>query len=289
MKRSDINIGSKEDLIKIIEELWKDASSAYYNYNKIQDYGKLYHKYSEEMQQSPNYHHWEYKTAQEALFMALARLYDLSGGASLKWLLKECIKHVEEKSGLFPEYSAEYDLDGESYSIQYICKIRKNEECYFDNVQTEKKVEIKKEIARKKRFNLEHFITKTTEENFCKKVDDNAFVELELDIETCLVFFKYKLEKMNVQINNLKKLRNKIYAHKDPGTIFEKENILNQHPLDWESIKELMEYSVELLQFLLRAIRYYSIADVQLVYKNDLEDSLKLIHFALEYGVYDKF
>lgn len=94
---------------------------------------------------------------------------------------------------------------------------------------------------------------------------------------------------MNVQINNLKKLRNKIYAHKDSGTIFEKENILNQYPLDWENIKELMEYSVELLQFLLKAIRYYSIADVQSVYKNDLEDSLKLIHFALEYGVHDEF
>lgn len=35
MKRSDINIGSKEDLIKVIEELWKDASSAYYNYSNF--------------------------------------------------------------------------------------------------------------------------------------------------------------------------------------------------------------------------------------------------------------
>jgi hypothetical protein len=280
MEKDKIN--SKEELIKIIEELWNDALSAYYNYNKIQDYRKLYHKYSEEMGQSPNYHSWEYKAAHEVLFMALARLYDLSGGASLKWLLGECIKKVKEKSGLFSEYSAEYDLDGESYNILYMCKIMENEESYFNN-----KEEIKKKIKQQKNLNPDRFI-KTGEENICTR-EGNPFVRIELSLEECLCFYNRKINGMKIQIENLKELRNKKYAHKDCETILKGECFKKEFPLYWKNIKDLMEYSVDLLQFLSEALHCYFIPDIESAYNNDLEDSLKLIHFALEYGGYDKF
>jgi len=168
--------------------------------------------------------------------------------------------------GLFFQYSIEV------FKMPYMCRIKENEESCFKNNE-----KVLKEINKQKNMNLECFVTPATD----TKRNDNHFVEIGLSLEDCLKFYNCKFKKMNKKIEGLIKLRNKRYAHKDPQAIFEKETFFKNSPSGKE-IKELIDYSIDLLNFFFKALRHPHSQDIQYICNNDLEDSLKLIRFALE-------
>ena len=93
----------KDELLKLAEELFREAFDANSYFLIMQQYGKHSKKYKAEMDLSPAFYNIVYNALQVACFMELAKLYDKTGGVfTIGSLLKDCQANIS----LFPEYRA---------------------------------------------------------------------------------------------------------------------------------------------------------------------------------------
>ena len=132
----------KDELLKLAEELFREAFDANSYFLIMQQYGKHSKKYKAEMDLSPAFYNIVYNALQVACFMELAKLYDKTGGVfTIGSLLKDCQANIS----LFPEYRAikEIEVDGEKYTFQipYQHELKPDEERFFEEqVQSQREI-----------------------------------------------------------------------------------------------------------------------------------------------------
>ena len=90
---------NKDELLKLAEELFREAFDANSYFLIMQQYGKHSHKYKAEMNVSPAFYNIVFNALQIACFMELAKLYDKTDGVfTIGSLLKNCKANIS----LFP-------------------------------------------------------------------------------------------------------------------------------------------------------------------------------------------
>ena len=256
---------SKDKLLKLAEELFREAFDANSYFLIMKQYGKYSEKYKAEMDLSPAFYNIVYNALLVACFMELAKLYDKTGGVfTIGSLLKNC----KENISLFPEYRAvtEIEAEGEKYTLQipYQHELKPDEERFF-----EEQVRSQRDIL--KLFNLEY--TRETP------------VVVDLKFSEYLSLYQKKFSALSKKQENIRIQRNKLYAHNDSSRLLE-EDISTQAPIHYSDIQELIDFALSVTQLIIACLtdvykaRQYTNID-------DWECTLMLAQLGLKYQDYD--
>ena len=256
---------SKDKLLKLAEELFREAFDANSYFLIMKQYGKYSEKYKAEMDLSPAFYNIVYNALLVACFMELAKLYDKTGGVfTIGSLLKNC----KENISLFPEYRAvtEIEAEGEKYTLQipYQHELKPDEERFF-----EEQVRSQRDIL--KLFNLEY--TRETP------------VVVDLKFSEYLSLYQKKFSALSKKQENIRIQRNKLYAHNDSSRLLE-EDISTQAPIHYSDIQELIDFALSVTQLIVACLtdvykaRQYTNID-------DWECTLMLAQLGLKYQDYD--
>lgn len=216
----------KEKLIYLVEQFYQEALSANSYYSILQQYAEYQKKHLTEMQVSPAFYTITHNALVEALFMNLAKIYDLQKDAiNIRQLLEKC----ENNIGFFPEYEITIPIDGEERIETVLDQhtVKQNEEWYF-----------KEEVEKQNKFAEALGLQGTP-------------VVVKLTIEQYFDFYYKKFCSLNPKIENLRVQRNKIYAHNDRESIFDIDTVIKKNPLNMVDIQVLIEYALEVSRFLL--------------------------------------
>lgn len=162
-------------------------------------------------------------------FMELAKLYD-NNGISLGTLLSAC----KENETIFPEYreKIEYVIDGETYTseVPYQHKLRPSEEIFF------------KEEVEAQRILYGIFSDEDVSKIPVQK--DFTFSEL-LDL------YHMRFNSLSKKKENLRVQRNKIYAHNDEDNRFNNKLVLQQYPISFPDVKELIGFALDVTRMVI--------------------------------------
>lgn len=247
----------KEKLIYLVEQFYQEALSANSYYLILQQYAENQKKHLTEMQASPAFYTITHNALIEALFMNLAKIYDLQKDAiDIRQLLEKCKKNIE----FFPEYEINIPTDGEERIETLLDQhtVKQNEEWYFkDEVETQNK--------------------------FAEALGlQGTPVVVKLTIEQYFDFYDKKFCSLNPKIKNLRVQRNKIYAHNDSESIFDIDAVIKKNPLNMADIRVLIEYALEVSRFLLGRLTRILKPDK---YGNidDLGNTLRLVQIGEKY------
>lgn len=256
----------KETIIKIAEELYQEAFDANAYFIIMKQYSVLYRKYKEEFQLSPAFYSMTYQAMQKACFMELAKIFDTSKDAiSLGYLLQQSQENIE----LFPEFRGISTIISEgiqySFPIYYQHHLKRKEECFFED-----EVEFQRKVY--KLFDL--------------KSTDTTPVHVNLTFPQFLELYQKRFRSLSKKQDNIRKQRNKIYAHNDLERILDENSFLEKNPIYYQDIEEMIEFSCECIGLILGALtgkqrttKYLNI--------DDLENTLNVVRLGLKYQEYD--
>ena len=133
---------TKDEILKMAEELYQEAFDANSYYLIMKQYGQNYNDYESAFRLSPAFYQIVFNALQNACFMELAKLYDKSNDVfSIGSLIEECEKNLS----LFPEYREikvdEFDGQKHISKIPYQHELKKTEECFYkDQVESQREI-----------------------------------------------------------------------------------------------------------------------------------------------------
>lgn len=184
-----------EKLVQYAKELHQEAFDANAYFLIMQQYGKLWQEYKDEMQLSKAFYSVVYEALQKACFMEIAKLYDKSNKVvSIDSLLRDC----QNNPSLFPEYRDTILIEdnGNTYScsIRYQHHLKSSEECFF-------KSEVESQRAIFKAFDIPNA--------------DSTPVTIELTFTEFLDLYRKRFHSLSKKQECVREQRNKIYAHND--------------------------------------------------------------------------
>lgn len=255
---------SKDELLKLAEELFREAFDANSYFLIMKQYGKYSDKYKAEMDLSPAFYNIVYNALLVACFMELAKLYDKTGGVfTIGSLLKDC----EENISLFPKYRAikEIEVDGEKYSLQipYQCELKDTEERFF-----EEQVKHRKDVL------------KLFDEN-----NENRTITVDVTFPEYLDLYQKRFCALSKKTENLRRQRAKLYAHNDEKRL-SGEDILKKAPLLYSDIQELIDFALSVTQLIIACLTdIYKVGQYTNI--DDWEGTLMLAQLGLKYQDYD--
>lgn len=216
----------KEKLIYLVEQFYQESLSANSYYSILQQYAENQKKHLKEMQVSPAFYTITHNALVEALFVNLAKIYDLQKDAiNIRQLLEKCKNNIE----FFPEFEINIPIDGKEHieTVMDQHTVKQNEEWYF-----------KDEVKKQKKFAEALGLQETP-------------VVVGLTIEQYFDFYDKKFCSLSSIIENLRIQRNKIYVHNDRESIFDIDAVIKTNPLNMADIRILIEYALEVSRFLL--------------------------------------
>lgn len=255
---------SKDELLKLAEELFREAFDANSYFLIMKQYGKYSDKYKAEMNLSPSFYNIVYNALLVACFMELAKLYDKSSGVfTIGSLLKDCKANIS----LFPEYRAirEIEVDGEKYTLQipYQCELKATEERFF-----EEQVKHRKDVL------------KLFDEN-----NENRTITVDVTFPEYLDLYQKRFCALSKKTENLRRQRVKLYAHNDKKRL-SGEDILKKAPLLYSDIQELIDFALSVTQLIIACLTDIYKAE-QYTNIDDWEGTLMLAQLGLKYQDYD--
>lgn len=257
---------NKENLIKIAEQLYQEAFNANAYYIIMDQYKCFLKKYNTEMKVSPAFYQTIQSALLEACFIENAKLYDASKEAiTVGSLLQECQNNIT----LFPEYRATITIDhnGRKYSfpIPYSHYLKPEEECFFKNqVESQRKI-----------FEILYIPS-----------PEPSPIQVDLTFREFLDLYQKRFRALSKKRENLREQRNKIYVHNDKEEINDINDILKNNPISFSDIKELIDFALDCIGFIIGVLTDVSRAR-QYVNIKDWERTLMLVRSGLKHQGYD--
>lgn len=256
----------KEMLTRYARELYQGAFDANQYFLLMQQYKQHRQNYLAEIQLSPVFYGVVYGALQKACFMEIAKLYDQSSDVvSIDFLLKEC----QENISLFPEYRNHFTIkdDGKEYSfpIPYQHQLRPEEERFFkDRVESQRAI-----------FEILHMPESET-----------APVTIDLTFQEFLELYRKRFHSLKKKRLYVHVQRNKIYAHNDQKRVKDIDSVLNNNPITYSDIQELIDFALDcsglILGILTGEENVTQYADI-----NDWDNTLWVAQLGLKYQEYD--
>lgn len=256
---------SKEELLKLAEELFYEAFKANSYFLIMKQYRNYSEKYKAEMNLSPVFYNTVFNALNVACLMELAKLYDKSEGTfTIGSLLKDCRENISLFSELY--FFRWIDEDGEECisELPYQHKVKLGEEYFF-----ERQLRGKRDIL--KLFDAEY--------------SEEMPIAVDLKLSEYLEFYQTKFRALSKKQANIRIQRNKLYAHNDPSKLIG-EDISNKAPVHYSDIQELIDFALGVTQLI--------IASITGIYKegqysdiDDWESTLMLAKLGLKYKLYD--
>lgn len=241
-----MNLEQKKKIMKMIEFLWRSTFDANGYFQIIKQFEDNRIKYSDEMGISSAFYLHTYNALVIATFSEVSRLYDKGGNTNLKILINYCEKHILLIQKIWDE----------------------------NNINEEKK--------------FYHTFKEDEKEFFNKELDANLFPTecIKLSLETKFKLFRWKYNKLNQVVENLKSQRDKIYSHNDAKTIESMDLYIEKYPISIENMELLIVFSLEYLQFLIAIITNRN-RPSQAINIDDWESTLMLVRLGDKYSEYD--
>lgn len=257
---------TKEEILKMAEELYQEAFDANSYYLLMTQFGDNSKKYNSEFHLSPAFYSVVFNALQSACFMEIAKLFEKDKKVfSIGSLVKECKNNLS----FFPEYRAikEYEFDGQKYTFQipYQHTLKPNEECFFKDI-----VNSQREIF--KLFNVNS--------------TDKSPVMVNLKFPEFLELYYKRFCGLSKKMENIRVQRNKIYAHNDTVKLSGSENILKKNPVYYADLRELIDFALDATKLIIACLTDVCRADS---YNNinDWENTLMFAKLGLKYRDYD--
>lgn len=257
---------TKKDILRMAEELYKEAFDANAYYLIMKQYYGNSKKYNSEMRLSPAFYQVVFNALQISCFMELAKLFDKSDNVfSIGSLIKECQNNL----CLFPEYRSieECEFDGKKYTFQvpYQHKLKKEEECFF-----KEQVKSQREILKL----------------FDSQLSDTPPVIIDLKFSEFLGLYYKRFCALSKKQENIRVQRNKIFAHNDTVKLLGIDDFVKRNPVYYTDIQELIVFALDVTKLIIACLTDVYKADS---YRNidDWEGTLMLAKLGLKYQDYD--
>lgn len=240
-----------------------EAFQANCYYNIILQYRKNIKIYHDEMNYSSAFYSYTFNALVVATFMELAKIYDNHKSAiNIIKLMDLC----RENLSLFPKQKeVSINIEGEEtmMKLPYEHEVKLDEYDFFQ-----------KEIESSKLFN--------------KLFSDAEIpIKAEMTIERYFELYKWKYSKIKPKIENLRKQRNKIYAHNDPKSFENMEAIILDYPLKDSDVESLITFALEYCQFVIALLTGVNKASEPINIK-DWQNTLKLVQIGSKYHKLEK-
>lgn len=257
----------KDELIKLAEGLHQEAFDANAYFMIMQQYKENRIEYTQEMQLSPAFYSIIYQALQKACFIEIAKLYDKTQRVvNVGSLIQFC----KENLSLFPEYrkNIEYEEGGRKYTfkIPYQHHLKPTEECFL-----KEKVQSQREILR----------------IFDVPSANTIPIQVDLTFQELLELYQKRFCSLSKMQENIRMQRNKIYAHNDKESLLDEDIVINNNPVFYKDIQELIDFALDITQMILGILtnkiqaRKYSNVD-------DWAGTLMLARLGLKYQEYDR-
>lgn len=238
----------KEHIVKLAEELHREAFDANSYYLIMKQYTQSRAKYKEAMSISPAFYSVVYDALQKACFMEIAKLYDKSNDTvSIGSLLKLCV----ENKDYFSEYREIIEIEDDGVQYEFPTKYQhwlkpEEERFYADEVRNQREL--------LKIFGVEDA--------------DNNPVQVDLTFSEFVELLQKRFRSLSKKQEAVTVQRNKIYAHNDGERMLDGDRILQKYPLFYTDIQELIEFALEVTGFVFavltgegKATKYSNIDD----------------------------
>lgn len=252
----------KESLIKLAKKLHQEAFDANGYFLIMEQYQKLQEEYSKEINISPAFYQTVYSSLVEACFMKIAKLYDKSGDAvTIGSLLKECQNNLS----LFPKYPAPetIEVDGDKVTIQNL---------YWHWLKPEEECLCKKYVAKQRKL--------------LKKCGIPSYettpIKVELTFSQLLIHYQERYCSFSKKIGNIRKCRNKKYAHNDEKQFMGLENVIEKNPIFYTDLRNLIDFALDCTDLILVTLTDIGRAR-NLLHIDDWENTLKLVRHGIQY------
>lgn len=222
---------NKSELLSLAEGIHEEAYWANNYWQIILQYSMHCREYKRELECSPAFYQIIRRSLFEAMYMCLARIYDNHRySININGLIEECKKSY----ALFPSHEIRTLSNDEGKCETFIFPIT------YD-LQEEEEYLFPKEVLEQKRICQEMNIDYT---GTCVEVTPEQLFSIYLE--------KYKL--LDGIIKNLRKLRNKRYAHNDGNCCFDYDELFQNAPLYSEDIEKLIHYVFDFCGYVVSAL-----------------------------------
>lgn len=217
----------KEQLIKKLDIFMNQARQANCYFLIIKQFLENRSNYPDEMSLSSAFYSFTYNALVVSTFMELAKIYDSHKySTNIQKLFKEC----KENISYFPTFHSEHEItiDGKkhAYTLPFTHIVKEEEKDFF-----------KSEIEKKHSFRE---LLGTSDLPF----------QVEMTIERFFDLYEWRLSKLELQIGNLLKQRNKVYAHNDEATMNTNiDDVIKKFSLNYEEIEKLIAFALDFCQF----------------------------------------
>lgn len=221
----------KEQIVKLAEELHREAFDANSYYLIMKQYTQSRVMYKEAMSLSPAFYSIVYDALQKACFMEIAKLYDKSKDTvTIGSLLKICVDNKD----YFSEYreTIEVEDNGVHYQFQAKCQhwLKPEEERFFaDEVRNQRQI--------LKIFGVEDA--------------DGNLVQVDLTFSEFIELLQKRFRSLSKKQDAITVQRNKIYAHNDGDRMLDEDSVLKKYPLFYSDLQELIDFALEVTGFVL--------------------------------------
>lgn len=250
----------KEQLIKKLDIFMNQARQANCYFLIIKQFMENRSNYPDEMSLSSAFYSFTYNALVVSTFMELAKIYDShKQSANLQNFLKECKANISYFPTAYPEH--EITIDGEKHTFNHP---------FQHTVKEEEKEFFKSEIEKEKSFR--------------ELLDISDLpIHVEMTIERYFDLYEFRLSKLTLQIKNLLKQRNKIYAHNDEATMNTNlDDVIKKFPLNHKEINELISFALDFCQFACAMLTNVNRA-TEPVNINDWENTLRAVTIGEKY------
>lgn len=251
----------KKYLIRDINIFMDQAFQANCYYSIIEQIDRSRSEYNEELSISSAFYSYTYNALVIAVFMEISKIYDRNRQSiDIKRLFTNC----KENISFFPKEQEikEKGIDGKMYIIAKFPfrHTVKNEEIEF----------FQEDINKQQPFsNLSDF-------------EQNPF-SIEMTIDRYFELYEWRLRKIELQIDNVLKQRNKIYAHNDKATLkADLDQTMSKFPVSHKDIKSLIAFALDFCQFAYAMLTGISKSKAPDNIK-DLEHTLSLVRLGEKY------
>lgn len=247
----------REELLNLSKEFMQEAFQANCYYDISRQYSVNFKEYHEEMKFSSAFYAYTYNALVIATFMELAKIYDThKNSINIFEMINICKDHIY----LFPQQRDEFKMIVDNKEI--IKKIP-----YEHSVSPEEKDFFQNEVESQEPIN---------------KVFNITEIRVEMTLERYFDLYKWKYERIEPQVKNLLKQRNKVYAHNDRDSLGNIEEVISKFPLYRKNIESLISFSLEFCQFVISLLTGINEPD-QPANINDWEETLHLARLGYKY------
>lgn len=221
----------KEQIVKLAEELHREAFDANSYYLIMKQYTQSRVMYKEAMSLSPAFYSIVYDALQKACFMEIAKLYDKSKDTvTIGSLLKTCVDNKD----YFSEYRETIEVEDNGVHYQFQAKyqhwLKPEEERFFaDEVRNQRQI--------LKIFGVEDA--------------DGNLVQVDLTFSEFIELLQKRFRSLSKKQDAITVQRNKIYAHNDGDRMLDEDSVLKKYPLFYSDLQELIDFALEVTGFVL--------------------------------------